>query len=48
MVTVLALGSGGGNLKAFKEQVEKEKGGGEIARLRKEVIDFSGSFPLPS
>ncbi|ELR22944.1 serine hydroxymethyltransferase [Acanthamoeba castellanii str. Neff] len=39
---------GGGNLKAFKEQVEKEKSGGEIARLRKEVIDFSGSFPLPS
>ena len=40
--------AGGGNLKAFKEQVEKEKSGGEIARLRKEVIDFSGAFPLPS
>jgi len=40
--------SGGPTLKGFKEHVEKEKQGGEIARLRNEVIDFAGSFPMPS
>lgn len=39
---------GGPTLKGFKEHVEKEKQGGEIARLRNEVIDFAGSFPMPS
>jgi glycine hydroxymethyltransferase len=43
-----SLAKQGGNLKAFKDNVEKEKSGGEIARLRKEVVDFAGSFPLPS
>jgi len=41
-------GTNGASLKTFKESVEKEKTSGEMDRLRKEVADFSGAFPMPS